>query len=411
MAILQKLKPHIIYRLVLAKTIFKKGIQFCDIPNDTFNFSNGLIALHDALDNFAGAIASQLNISLTQKSYLLDILNAIEGCERKTDASFSLISKNEIIQLNTIRNNIKHQGIVPNTNHAKGLIVPIISFFQEYSRRYFGLEWEIVSLADLIKDSSIKAQVKTAEDFIEQSKYKEALNEMALIKFKVFEESLLQIELDPKYDFLKPPSEEDKKLRESINIFPGQGRGWFSDLYDRADFLEKGIDRNLMRVFENLTAKVGINNNKEWKYILNHSHNWGPPNWTKENALFCYDFLIDAIIKNQKKNLNFTETLIWTIYTIQARDEIKIYDKDDNLIYTMPKDEKRDAYIFGRTDKNWEIYKEGDLIINLFKGDGKKEVIGYYKENDKNKIEFLETKQYIRNDDGNLILVNQVCGG
>jgi hypothetical protein len=103
--------------------------------------------------------------------------------------------------------------------------------------------------------------------------------------------------------------------------------------------------------------------------------------------------------------------LIWTIYTIQARDEIKIYDKDDSLIYTMPKDEKRDAYIFGRTDKNWEIYKEGDLIINLFKGDGKKEVIGYYKENDKNKIEFLETKQYIRNDDGNLILVNQVCGG
>ena len=309
MSTLQKLKLHIVYRLVLAKTIFKKAIRFCDTPNDTFNFSQGLIALHDALDNFTGAIASQLNISLTQKSYLLDTLNAIEGHKRKTDASFSLISKNEIAQLNTIRNNIKHQGIVPNTNHAKGLIAPIVFFFQEYSRCYFGLEWEIISLADLIKDDSIKTQVKKVEDFIEQGKYKEALNEMAIIKFKVFEESLLRIRLNPRYD-LSPPSEEDKKLRESSNIFPGQGRGWFSDLYDRADFLEKGIDRDLMRKFEDLTAKVGVNNNKEWEYILNHGHNWGPPNWIKENALFCYDFLVDAIIKNQRRNLNFTETWI-----------------------------------------------------------------------------------------------------
>ncbi len=410
MSTLQQLKPHIVYRLVLAKTIFKKAIQFCDTPNDTFNFSQGLIALHDALDNFTGAIASQLNISLTQKSYLLDTLNAIEGYERKTDTSFSLISKNEIAQLNTIRNNIKHQGIVPNTNHAKGLIAPIVSFFQEYSRHYFGLEWEIISLADLIKDDSIKTQIKTVEDFIEQGKYKEALNEMAIIKFKVFEESLLRIRLNPRYD-LSPPSEEDKKLRESSNIFPGQGRGWFSDLYDRADFLEKGIDRDLMRKFEDLTAKVGVNNNKEWKYILNHGHNWGPPNWTKENALFCYDFLVDVIIKNQRRSLNFTETWIWTIYTIQARDEIKIYDKDDNLIYTMPKAEKRDALIFGRIDKNWEVYNKGDLLIKLVEEDGKEEVIGYYEEGDKDKMEFLETKQYIRNDDGNLTLVNQASGG
>ena len=410
MSTLQQLKPHIVYRLVLAKTIFKKAIQFCDTPNDTFNFSQGLIALHDALDNFTGAIASQLNISLTRKSYLLDTLNAIEGYERKTDTSFSLISKNEIAQLNTIRNNIKHQGIVPNTNHAKGLIAPIVSFFQEYSRHYFGLEWEIISLADLIKDDSIKTQIKTVEDFIEQGKYKEALNEMAIIKFKVFEESLLRIRLNPRYD-LSPPSEEDKKLRESSNIFPGQGRGWFSDLYDRADFLEKGIDRDLMRKFEDLTAKVGVNNNKEWKYILNHGHNWGPPNWTKENALFCYDFLVDVIIKNQRRSLNFTETWIWTIYTIQARDEIKIYDKDDNLIYTMPKAEKRDALIFGRIDKNWEVYNKGDLLIKLVEEDGKEEVIGYYEEGDKDKMEFLETKQYIRNDDGNLTLVNQASGG
>lgn len=410
MPTLQQLQPHIIYRLVLAKTIFKKAVEFCNNPNNTFNFSHGLIALHDALDNFSGAIASNLNIRLPQESKLLQTINQIQEHEKTSNPNFTFISKNEIAQLNTIRNNIKHQGIVPNTNHAKNLIPPIISFFQKYSRHYFDLEWEIISLADLIEDDTIKKQIKVVEGFIGQGKYKDAFNKMAIIKFKVFDESLLRIRLNSRYD-LNPPSEDDKKLRESSNIFPGQGRGWFSDLYERTDFLEKGIDRDLLRKFEDLTAKVGVNNNKEWKYILNHGHNWGLPNWTKENALFCYDFLIDAIIKNQRKNLNFTETWIWTIYKIRAKDEIKIYDKDDKLIYAMPKNEEREAFVFGRIDQKWEIYSNGDLLIKLFKKDDKEEIIGYYKKEDKTKIEFLETRQHIRDSDGNFVLVNQIVTG
>ena len=77
----------------------------------------------------------------------------------------------------------------------------------------------------------------------------------------------------------------------------------------------------------------------------------------------------------------------------------------------MPKGEKRDVLIFGRIDKNWEVYNKGDLLIKLVEENGKEEVIGYYEEADKDKMEFLEMKQYIRNDDGNLTLVNQTPGG
>lgn len=406
----QRLQPHIVFRLVLAKAIFKEGIKFCDTPNDTFGFSHGLIALHDALDNFAGAIVSRLGISLLQKSYLIDALNAIEKNETTSNKNFSLISKNEIIQLNTIRNNIKHQGIVPDANHAKGLVNPIISFFQKYSRRYFKLEWEMIGLADLIENKEIRVQMKNIEGLIENNEYKEALNEMAVIKFKVFEERLLRIELNPRYD-ISPPSEEKKKRRESSNIFPIRGKSLFSDLYDRADFLEKGIDRNLMNKFEELTARVGINNNKEWKYILKHGINWGTLNWTKEIAFFCYDFLVDAIIKNQQKSFNFDEKWIWTIYTIEAMDEIKIFNKDDKLVYTILKGERRDAIVFNRIDRNWEIYIKSDLLIKLFKKENKPEIVGYYLNEERDRIKFLKTRQYTRDDNEDWILINELEGG
>lgn len=70
-----KPQQHIIFRLVLAKTLFKNGLELCDTKVDIFNFSHGLIALHDALDNFAGAIATHLDITLPQESKFIATLN------------------------------------------------------------------------------------------------------------------------------------------------------------------------------------------------------------------------------------------------------------------------------------------------------------------------------------------------
>ncbi|MCR4325766.1 MAG: hypothetical protein NUV59_03080 [Patescibacteria group bacterium] len=401
-------RPHIIFRLVLAKALFKNGVDFCNTKVDIFSFSQGLIALHDALDNFTGAISNHLGIALPQESKFLATLNLIQDHERKTDPSFSLMNRNELVQLNTVRNNIKHQGITPNITHSKALIGPIVAFFQEYSRRYFSLEWEMISLADLIKDESVRDSLKNIEQLIGDEKFKDALNELAVVKFQVFDESLMQIRLNPRYE-LSPPSEDTKKIRQSNNIFPHSfDRGWFGDIYDRADFLEKGIDRDMMRQFESLTAKVGVNNAKDWKYVLSHGHQWREPNWTKEICIFCFDFLVDAIIKNQRRDYSVKQKWVTERHKIQALDEIKIYDKDHNLIYTMPKDEERDALLLGRVEGEWEIFDANDRIVSLYDDeDGKKEVMGFFDPGDETKIKVIKTHQYIRNENGDFVLIKE----
>lgn len=402
-----KPQPHIIFRLILAKTLFKTGLEFCDAKTDVFNFSHGLIALHDALDNFTGAVATHLNISLPQESKFLATLNLIQEHERQTDSSFQLISRNELVQLNTLRNNIKHQGITPNIAHNKALIGPIVSFFKEYSRKYFDLEWDVISLADLIKKKETQEALKKVEKLIEDEKYKDALNEMAIVKFQVFDESLMEIRMKSHYD-LSPPSEEEKKLRESSNVFPGQfDRGWFRDLYDRADYLEKGIDRDMMRRFEDLTAKVGISNAKDWNYVLDHGLQWGDLNWTREICVFCFDFLVDSIIKKQGKDKDVEQKWITEVHKIRALNDIQIYDKDHNLLYTMAKGEEREVLALGRADGQWELFNPNDRMLKLYEEDGKEEVFGFFDEGEEDKIEFLTTQQFTRDGNGDFVLVKE----
>lgn len=391
---LLKLQPRIIFRLVLSKKLFKNAEELCSITNDEFSFSHGLITLHDALDNFLGAIVSHLSISLHgKKDYLLDMFNAVEKEEKKHNNNFTLISKTDIKQLNTLRVNIKHQGIIPNIQQSITLLSPIEDFFKKYSKLYFNLEWDTISLADLIENDSIKNGIKSVEGLMEKGKYKDALNKMAIIKFQVFDEGIYKIRLSPTYDFITPPSEEDKKLREGNNIF--LQKNYFSDFYKRIDLLEKGINREIMSKFEDLTAQVGINNTKEWKYILKHGLNWGKPNWTKQNCLFCYNFLVDAIIKNQRKKYSYEEKVFSNVHTIEIKGgDLKIYhNKTNELIYTLKKGAKRKALIFDYIGGQWEDYGEKGIMVKLYKTDTDKDIIGYIKKEDKDKILFRSVKQ------------------
>lgn len=397
--------PQIVYRLILAKSLYKNGLELCRTNVDIYNFSQGLITLHDALDNFTGAIATTLGIT-KKKSYFLETLNDIENHEKKGDPTFILTSKNALLTLKDTRNSIKHHGNTPNINQSKTLIDPIKEFLREYSQKYFGFAWDFVSLADLVEKDEIKSALKDVETLISQTKCKEALDKMAIIKFQVFDEQTLRFRLDPKYDLFSQPTEETKKLRASTNIFPSND-GLFSDLYDRADFIEKGIDRDQMRKLEDLTAKVGVNNPQNWKYILKHGIWWGEVNWTREIAIFCLDFLTDAILKNQGKKHPVQQKWVSEIYQIRPTTDLQIFDKDQNLIYTLLKGKDHEASVMGYVDGSWEIFDTSDRFITLYNTGEKENVRGFFNEGDESKIKFIKTSLFTRDENGNWVLLKE----
>ena len=397
------------YRLILARKLFRKGVIFCLSDYDIYEISHGLITLHDALDNFVGAIATQQGVPLDEKDTFLKVLDKIEKHEQIKN-SFSWDKKVEMNQLNRIRNDIKHHGIMPNVTQIKNLIRPVEEFFEKYSISFFEVDWSEISLKEFIKDNGIQKDFVAVEDLIENKNFKEALDALALIKFKVFDERRLHAGVTPNYyGKLIPTSTQTEKLSKSKNLFLKMiDRGFYSDLHDKTDFLEKGIDKRLMQRFVDFTPTVGVTNLNDWEYIFDHGLNWSELNWTRDVCLFCYDFLVDAVIKNQHND--YRVSLISTVeyHTVKFTNEMNIYDKDNKLISTLKKDEERDVYLLARKNNIWEIFSENDCLVKIYELQDKPEIIGYFKSEDMNKIKFLKSTQYKIDSNGNLEFIKEL---
>lgn len=406
------IQPHILFRLLLAKTLYTNANQACDTTVDVYSFSRGLITLHDAIDNFLGAIAAHLNIPPKQDSTLLVVMNTICEHEVQRDPGFVLSSRNEIVQLNTIRNNIKHHGLTPDIARSKALIQPVTSFFKAYALKYFSLEWEMISIADLVTDMSCRQALKIVEALISTGNFKDALNQMAIIKFQVFEERLLRIALDAGFDFY-PPTEKVKQLRVSKNIFAKEARSdVFTLLWDRAGYLEKGIDQNAMKLFENLTAVVGIRSASDWTYIIRHNNNWCEANWSRDVALFCFDFLVDAIIKAQGPQYPVRQQMMSVKHRIEAIADFNLYGKEHSVIFTLRSGEQCDAILFSFIDGKWEIFEPKDclMVILVSRSDGEvlEPLWGSFDEKDIHNVKVVRTELYTQDESGNRVLVSSV---
>ncbi len=160
--------------------------------------------------------------------------------------------------------------------------------------------------------------------------------------------------------------------------------------------------------FEELTAKVGINKARDWKYVLNHDIEWGELNWTREICVFCFDFLVDAIIKNQGRDFVVKRKWISELYEIQAIDEIKLYSNKGTLIYTIRKGEDlNNVFVPGRIDNQWELFNSADRILSFYNEASKDNIVGFFNEGEEIKIKFLKTKQFTRDENGESVLLKE----
>ncbi|MBU0707325.1 hypothetical protein KKG41_03060 [Patescibacteria group bacterium] len=382
----------ILYRLVLAKSLFRNADQIISDPTlNQYSLATGLLNLHDSLDNFLGAAASQLNISIKARGTLLTTLDKIEEMSK-----IALIKTQEIRQLNQLRNDIKHKGIPPNVSFGVALLPPIKTFLSKYSQDFFSLSWETISLADIIKETAVRQDMKDVEQMITSKQYKKALHRMAEIKFQIFEYSDLTMYLGGRFDLFMPPSEQKIKARQKQYVFTSDIKGeLFSDIYERIKSVEKGIDLEKMKQFESLTAECGVQNDKSKRIIFKHGSNWAAPNWTKQNALFCFNYLIDIILKTQQKEKEFTEKMIFHEQSILVRDsDIKINSLDregriDKEVGRLIKNRKYEAWIGDYKDGRWENFGE-PILISIH--DNPK-IVGYIDDKDRKKIIISSTKE------------------
>lgn len=155
-----------IKQLMLAKYIFKKGEECIDIDSP---MSSGLaISLfQDSIETVIWSIAKEVDAKVGDKDAISNIINAIpKGTKNSGNIPLPLTAK--VLEINKARVNFKHYGILPATSEAIKYQEYTRQFIIEATRAFFNLDFDDISLADLITDDKIRTRLKEAETLLKE---------------------------------------------------------------------------------------------------------------------------------------------------------------------------------------------------------------------------------------------------
>jgi len=357
---MSEIDERLLRRLAFSKDLYNNALTFCSDLNDSNSFAVGLTLLHDATENCLALIASYLGVEFKEKMYLLSYLPAIR---KKNEENIDIPSDSDLGELNTLRVNIKHKGILPDVLQHKELPQKIGDFLIYMTKNFLKMDFSNISLISAIKSDKVSDRIITAKKYLNQNKYKECLIELGFAMHSIIG--------FPQYFLF---GGWQKKVKNDVDIV-------FPDHYGQLDvkLLEHKVEPYLFYRFMNLTPKIGIrgdigNLDYEWDDSYGHSKNW-----TELNCKFCLEFCIETALKYQRKedprykiintinafkqviNPKGKELILWNKKT---KDEIRgvLNDVERKQLYVINEGDTVYGTMFGEKDDE-EVYFSPDLIV------------------------------------------------
>lgn len=273
-----KIRNEVYNRIILAKTLLRAGTDACENKRDRMTFTKGILLLHDAAEAALGAVADHLQAPIGGTCFLLEYYSLIKNNDSKRR---SVPYKRQMINLNTLRNNAKHQGILPDPIANSHFPTTVSALINDLCETYLELDFSTVSLKSLIKNERVRKLVDSAEKDIKKGEIENALVDLAFAIHYVCEDfpSWLFVPKDNKSSLLLPKT---RTIEHTVKL------------------LQRGVDPYLYNIFKKLTPKLAMKKKTGeiihwWAQHYGHSANWTP-----ENAKFCLDFCIDTVLKFQR---------------------------------------------------------------------------------------------------------------
>ena len=276
-------REEVLRRVILAKDLLREAQGACGAPHDRSAFAKGVLLLHDAAEAALGAIADHLHAQVRREEPLLGYYDRI----RETDPGHREVPyRTQVRALNAARIDIKHVGLFPDPRACAHFPAAVENLLESLCETYLGLPLESVSLACLIRDERIRTLVEQVDQAIERGAYEEALRLLAEAVFHAFEDKKL---------FIGPLARAFARGADPHAVdFPEP----FS-LQSTVTLLQHGVDPYRFYRFKNLAPAIGKNRTTDELVVFWDKHYGHPGNWTKQNATFCRDVALDAILKFQ----------------------------------------------------------------------------------------------------------------
>jgi hypothetical protein len=262
------IRQEVLERILLAKA-FLDRIRFAPAADpDNRALATSIVSAHDAAELVLAAVADHLNARLPgNKYYLMDYFEPIkEGKHPGRDVH----GKEYCRQLNQVRNDIKHLGILPNARQWGGVGEKLYTIVSAWCSEYLGATLADLDLSDLLKDPTVRNCVIAA---------KKAMSNRA------FKDVLIHVAEGMHYLFKDHPA--------LLNVIVGMPRA--EDAIKLTGF---GVHANDFLTLQQFLPNVAVRSRKiecNW----NQGEFGHPGNWRKESADFCLRTFLDLALKIQ----------------------------------------------------------------------------------------------------------------
>lgn len=150
------LNPKTVNRLAFIRFLHHQGVQQSHLPEPQSSAS--VMILHDAVEAFlllAGEYLGSPGSREFEKYW--DVLGA------KLPDGVDLAIKQGMARLNKVRITLEHHGGYPSTATISQVVDDTASFFAANTKIVFGIDYDQVSMADLIEQERVRELVHAAE--------------------------------------------------------------------------------------------------------------------------------------------------------------------------------------------------------------------------------------------------------
>lgn len=298
-------KGLIIQRLSYIKYLYIKGEEQSRQAEVVSGFS--ILAFHDALEMFLMLVYEYQDPEKAKKYKTIDdYLGSITGITMKESAK----------SLNECRNSLKHHGLLPAKKEIDKHRINTHSFLKENAATLLKLDFDTISLIDLVSFDECKKHLIEAQAKRDDGKWFESIANTR----KAFIALLDEFEQSKKYWYnsifnigIKPRDSYKEFLRDNFKNNKVWYEAWFNDvdktinaLRDTVKIISIGIDYKQYALFNTIAPEVwrmsdGSLNVRESEDYFN-----GRINANKELCDFCINFIIDSAIKFKESDYEIT---------------------------------------------------------------------------------------------------------
>lgn len=285
-------------RLAIIKYLYTIGVQQSKQADTIAGFS--ILSFHDCIEMFLLLIAEHNNTK-TDKLSFMDFWDKFPN----------LTLKESMRAVKDRRVSVKHKGQFPSKSDIEISRISVTDFLIQNTKIQFNIDFENVSLLDLIAYTEVKDYLILSEKLLAKNNYDDSLmnSSFAFQNLIDFYESNKEFWYQKTFDLGEKIGKEYEHLIGRNSNYESR---WFKEVTNTLNKIREvskltglGIDYKKYSVFKLLTPKVYRDANGNYTALYKMSDKGVILN--KDNCQFCIEFVLECAIKLQDFDFDLKE--------------------------------------------------------------------------------------------------------